>query len=182
MAPFNFTIHYRPGEKMGHADFTSRMDTFLLKDSTSKSISTLKAQKQPELLSPKRRVTPTTTPFNLTNNKKQKSNPMTSPRKVKIIKRKKTHNGHYCQQCCIYYQRYRHRCLTPQPTPQPTPQLIPQPQLQYRSHSPTTESEGGGWINPNLMIIKPKQKSPIPKEWDSWPKLDPKGKWNADQT
>ena len=32
------------------------------------------------------------------------------------------------------------------------------------------------------MIVKPKQKSLIPKEWDSWLKLDPKGKWNADQT
>ncbi len=50
---FNFTIHYRLGVKMGHADFASRMDTFLSKNSTSKSISILKAQKQPELLSPK---------------------------------------------------------------------------------------------------------------------------------
>ena len=99
---------------------------------------------------------------------------MAPPRKVKIIRRKKTHNGHYCQQCRIYYQGYRHRCLTPQPQPQP--------QLQHRSYSPTTESEGGGWINSNLMIVKPKQKSLIPKEWNSWPKLDPKRKWNADQT
>src|SRR6266498_5085389 len=60
MALFNFTIYYRPGVKMGHADFASRMDMFLSKDSTSESISTLRAQKQPELLSPKRRVTPTT--------------------------------------------------------------------------------------------------------------------------
>src|SRR6266545_1806830 len=154
------------------------MDTFLPKDSTSESISTLRTQKQPELLPPKRRVTPIPQPFNLTNNKKQKSNPMASPRKVEYIRRKKTHNWHYCQQCHIYYQGYKHRCPTPQPTPQP----IPQPQLQYHSHSPTTESEGGGWINSNPMIIKPKQKSTIPKEFDSWPKLDPKGKWNADQT
>src|SRR6266540_2593079 len=50
MAPFNFTIHYRPGVKMGHADFASRMDTFLPKDSITESISTLRAQKQPEFL------------------------------------------------------------------------------------------------------------------------------------
>ena len=30
------------------------------------------------------------------------------------------------------------------------------------------------------MIIKPKSKSARPKEFDSWPKLDPKGKWNID--
>src|SRR6266511_1079499 len=150
MASFNFTIHYRPGVKMRHADFVSRMDTFLPKDSTSASISTLRAQKQPEFLSPKRRVTLILQPFNLTNtNKKQKSNPMAPPRKVEVVRRKKTHNGHYCQQCCIYYQRYRHRCLTPQPKPQPKPQ--PQPRYQNRNHSPTTESEGRGWINPNPM-------------------------------
>ncbi len=32
------------------------------------------------------------------------------------------------------------------------------------------------------MIVKPKAKSPIPKEFDSWPKLDLKGKWNPDLT
>ena len=53
MTPFNFTIHYRLGVKMGHADFASRMDTFLPKDSTSESISTLRAQKQSEFLPPK---------------------------------------------------------------------------------------------------------------------------------
>ena len=53
MAPFNFTIHYRPRVKMGYADFASRMDTFLFKDSTSTPISTLRAQKQPEFLPPK---------------------------------------------------------------------------------------------------------------------------------
>src|SRR6266498_1874215 len=127
MAPFNFTIHYRPGVKMGHADFASRMDTFLPKDSTSESISTLRAQKQPEFLPPKRRVTPTATPFNLiNNNKKQKSNPMAPPRKVEIIRRKKTHNRHYCQQCYIFYQGYKHKCPTLTPTPQP--QLQPQTQ------------------------------------------------------
>src|SRR6266545_730379 len=185
MAPFNFTIHYRPGVKMGHADFASRMDTFLPKDSTSTPISTLRAQqKQPEL-SPKRNITSTRQPFNPTHNKKTKPNPMAFPRKVEIIRRKKTHNGHYCQQCRIYYQGYRHRCLTPQPQPQPQPQSQPQPQLQpqyqYHSRSPTTESEGGGWINSNLMIVKPKQKSPIPKEFDSWPKLDPNKEWDRDQ-
>ena len=118
---------------------------------------------------------------------------MATFRKVEIIRRKKTYNGHYCQQCRIYYQGYKHRCPTPQPQPQPKPQPpIPDnhsrrnnhyySELQDRSRSPTTESEGEGWINFNLMIVKPKQKLPIPKEWDSWPKLDPKGKWNADQT
>src|SRR6266542_3585437 len=132
LALFNFTIHYQPGVKMGHADFASRMDTFLPKDSTSASTSTLRALKQPELLSPKRRITPMLKPFNLTNNKKQKSNPMAPPRKVEIIRRKKTHNGHYYQQCRIYYQGYRHKCLTPQPKPQPKPQ--PQPQPSYPHH------------------------------------------------
>src|SRR6266540_3544475 len=126
MAPFNFTIHYRPGVRMEHADFASRMDTFLPKDSTSELISTLRAQKQSEFLSPKRSITPIRQPFNLHNNKKQKSNPMAPPRKVEIIRRKKTHNGHYCQQCRIYYQGYRHRCLTLEPQPQPQHQ--PQPQ------------------------------------------------------
>src|SRR6266498_650577 len=138
MIPFNFTIHYRPGVKMCHADFASRMDTFLPKDSTSASTSTLRAQKQPELLPPKRRITPTIKPFNLTNNKKQKTNPIASPRKVEYIRRKKTHNGHYCQQYRIYYQGYNHRC----------------PTLQNHSSSPITSSEGGGWINPNPMIVK----------------------------
>ncbi len=177
MALFNFTIHYRPGVKMGHADFASRMDTFLPKDSTSESISTLRTQKQLELLLSKQRVTPIIQPFNLINNKKQKANPMAPPRKVEIIRRKKTHNRHYCQQCCIYYQEYRHRCLIPQLIPQPEPQ----PQLQYCSHFSTTESEGEGWINSNPMIVKLKQKFPIPKEWDSWPKLDPNKKWDHDQ-
>ncbi len=156
---------------MGHADFASRMDTFIPNDSTSTPIGTLRAQKQPEFLPSKRSITPIRQPFNLTNNKKSKSNPMAPPRKVEIIRRKKTHNGHYCQQCRIYYQGYRHRCLTPQP----------QPQYPNRSRSPTTESEGGGWINSNPMIVKPKQKSPIPKEWDSWPKLDPNKEWDRDQ-
>ncbi len=74
-------------------------------------------------------------------------------RKVKIIRRKKTHNGHYCQQYHIYYQGYNHRCPTP----------------TYRSSSLTMSNEGGGWINPNSMIVKPKPKAKalIPKEWDS---------------
>src|SRR6266542_5817390 len=59
MVPFNFTIHYRPEVKMGYADFASRIDMFLPKDSTSASTSTLRVQKQPELLPLKRRVTPT---------------------------------------------------------------------------------------------------------------------------
>src|SRR6266498_3124999 len=113
MAPFNFTIHYRPEIKMGHADFTSRMDMFLSKDSTSASTSTLRAQKQPELLSPKQRITPTNKPFNLITDKKQKLNPMVPLRKVEYIRRKKTHNRYYCQQCCIYYQGYNHRCPVP---------------------------------------------------------------------
>src|SRR6266498_5441562 len=92
MAPFNFTIHYRPGVKMGHADFASRMDTFLPKDSTSASTSTLRAQKQPELLPSKRRIIPIIKPFDLINNKKQKSNPIAPSRKIEYIRRKKTHN------------------------------------------------------------------------------------------
>src|SRR6266542_6317539 len=134
MAPFNITIHYRPGVKMGHADFASRIDIFLPKDSTSASISTLRAQKQPEFLPLKRRVTSTIQPFNLINtNKKQKSNPMASSRKVEIIRRKKTHNGHYCQQCRVYYQGYKHRCPTSTPTPQPQLQLQTQPQSQLQT-------------------------------------------------
>jgi len=42
IALFNFMIRYRPGVKMGHANFTSRMDTFLPKDNTGESTSTLK--------------------------------------------------------------------------------------------------------------------------------------------
>ena len=41
-------------------------------------------------------------------------------------------------------------------------------------------SEEGGQINSNPMIIKPKTKASRTKEFDSWPKLDPKGEWNAD--
>src|SRR6266542_2430587 len=123
------------------------MDMFLPKDSTSALNSILRAQKQPDLLPPKRRITPIIQPFNLITNKKQKSNPIAPPRKVEIIRRKKTHNRHYCQQYRIYYQGYNHRCLIPQP----------------HSKSSTTDSEGEGWINPNPMIVKPKQKSLIPK-------------------
>ena len=96
MASFNFTIHYRPGVKMGYADFASQMDMFLPKNSTSASTSTLRAQKQPEFLPPKRSIIPITKPFNLTDNKKQKSNLMAPSRKIEIIRRKKTHNKHYC--------------------------------------------------------------------------------------
>ncbi len=53
--------------------------------------------------------------------------------------------------------------------------------LQYRDSSPIT-SKGEGWINPNPMIVKPKSKSLKLKEFDSWPKLDPKRKWNANLT
>ena len=96
MAPFNFMIHYQPGVKMDHADFTSRMKIFLPKDSTSESISILRVQKQSELLL-KRTRTPIIKPFDITSKKKQKSNPMVPFRKVEYIRRKKTHNGHYCQ-------------------------------------------------------------------------------------
>ncbi len=51
MLPFNFMIYYQPEVKMGHVNFTSQMETFLPKNSISKLISTLRAQKQPELLS-----------------------------------------------------------------------------------------------------------------------------------
>ncbi len=57
MVPFNFIIHYRPGVKIGHADFTSRIDVFLPKDNTSVSTSTLRVTKQPEFLPPKRAKT-----------------------------------------------------------------------------------------------------------------------------
>ena len=50
MVSFNFTIHYQPKVKIDHVDFTSRIDIFLPKDSTSKSTSTLRAQKLSELL------------------------------------------------------------------------------------------------------------------------------------
>ena len=30
------------------------------------------------------------------------------------------------------------------------------------------------------MIVKPKEKSSRLKKFDSWSKLDPKGKWNTD--
>jgi len=96
MALFNFIIYYRSGVKMGHTDFASRIDTFLPKDSISASTSTLRAQKQPELLSLKRKITLTLKPFNLTDNKKQKLNPIASSRKVEYIRKKKTHNGYYC--------------------------------------------------------------------------------------
>src|SRR6266498_4871754 len=127
MAPFNFTIHYQPEVKMGHADFTSRMNTFLSKDSTSASISTLRAQKQPES-SQKRIRIPIIKPFDTIITKKQKLNPMAPFRKVEYIRRKKTHNRYYCQQCCLYYQGYNHKCPIP----------------QYHDNSPIT-SEGEGW-------------------------------------
>ncbi len=103
MAPFNFTIHYRPEVKMGYADFASRIDTFLPKDNTSASTSTLRAQKQLESIPLKRIRIPIIKPSNNTFNKKQKPNPMAPLRKVEYIRRKKTHNRHYCQQCHIYY-------------------------------------------------------------------------------
>ena len=69
MALFNFTIHYRPEVKMGHADFASWMDMFLFKDSTSESTSFLRAQKQPELLSLKRTKIPIIKLFELITKK-----------------------------------------------------------------------------------------------------------------
>jgi len=51
MTLFNFTIYYRPGVKMGHADFALQMNMFLPKDNISESTSTLRAQ--PEFLPPK---------------------------------------------------------------------------------------------------------------------------------
>src|SRR6266540_2512536 len=137
MAPFNFTIHYRPGVRMGHADFASRMNTFLPKDSTSASTSTLRVQKLPDYNQLKRTRISIIKPSDINNNKKQRPNPMVPLRKVEIIRRKKTHNGHYCQQCHIYYQGNNHRCRTPTPTSQP------RPRSQLRSRSSTTSSEGG---------------------------------------
>ncbi len=69
-------IHYRPEVKIGHIDFALRMDMFLPKDSTGKLTSTLRTQKQSESLLPKRTRIPIVKPFNITSNKKQKSNPM----------------------------------------------------------------------------------------------------------
>ncbi len=46
MASFNFTIYYRLGVKIGHADFTSRLKTFIPKKDTSILISTQREQKQ----------------------------------------------------------------------------------------------------------------------------------------
>ena len=114
MIPFNFTIHYRSGVKIGHADFALQMDTFLPKNSTSESISTLRTQKQPEFLLLKWTRIPIIKLFESIINKKQKSNPMVPLRKVKYIRRRKTHNGYYCQQCWIYYQGYNHRYSTSQ--------------------------------------------------------------------
>ncbi len=115
MALFNFTIYYQPGVKMGHADFALQMDMFLPKDSTSKSTSTLRIQKQPEFLSLKRTRIPIIKPFDTTsNNKWQKSNLMVPLKKVEYIRRKKTYNRHYYQQYWIYYQGYNHRYPTPQ--------------------------------------------------------------------
>ena len=42
MVLFNFTIHYRPKVKIGHADFAFRMEMFLSKDNINDYISTLK--------------------------------------------------------------------------------------------------------------------------------------------
>ncbi len=112
MASFNFTIHYRSGVKIGHANFALRMDMILPKDSTNASTNTLRVQKQSELLPLKRKVTLTLKPFSIITNKKQKPNSMASFRKVEYIRRKKIHNGHYYQQCQIYYQGYNHRCPT----------------------------------------------------------------------
>jgi len=87
---------------------------------------------------------------------------MAPSRKIEYIRRKKTHNGHYCQLCHIYYQGYNHRCSS----------------FHYRAESSTftVSSEGRGWININPMILKPKSKSLKLKEFDSWLKLDLKGK------
>ncbi len=64
MILFNFIIHYWPEIKMGHVDFTSRMNTFLPKDNTSKLISTLKVQISLEFLPLKRIRIPIIKPFN----------------------------------------------------------------------------------------------------------------------
>ncbi len=89
-------IYYQPEVKMYYVDFISQMDTFLSKDSTSKSTSTLRIQKQPEILQLKWTEILIIKPFELTI-KKQKPNLMISPWKVEYIRRKKTHNGHYYQ-------------------------------------------------------------------------------------
>ena len=70
------------------------MDTFLPKDSTNISTSTLRVQKLPESISSKQIRTPRIKSFDNTSNKKQKSNPIALLRKVEYIRRKKIHNGH----------------------------------------------------------------------------------------
>ncbi len=135
MALFNFTIYYQLEVKIGYIDFASRIETFLFKDSTSILTSTLRKQKQSDYSQLKW----TKLLSELTITKKQKQNPIVFFRKIEYIRKRKTHNGHYCQQCHIYYQGYNHRCSTP----------------QYYNDSPII-SEGEGWINPNSMIVKAK--------------------------
>ena len=114
MASYNFTIYYQPEVKMGHADFTLWMNMFLSKNSTNVSTSILRVQKLSEYIQPKWTRISIIKSININQNKKQKSNPMIPLRKVEYIRKKKTHNGHYCTQYHIYYQGYNHKCLISQ--------------------------------------------------------------------
>jgi len=95
MVSFNFTIHYQPGVKIGHVDFTLRMDTYLPKNSTSISTSTLR-EKLSDYIQPKQTQPLIIKSNELIINKKAKCNSMTPFRKVKYIRKKKTYNRHYC--------------------------------------------------------------------------------------
>ncbi len=53
MILFNFTIYYRSEVKIGYANFTFKMKTFLFKNNISDNISTLRKQKLSEYLLPK---------------------------------------------------------------------------------------------------------------------------------
>ncbi len=86
---------------MGYADFASRMDTFLSKNNINTLTSTLRVQKLSDYIQLKWTRILIIKPSELTINKKQKSNLMAFLRKIKYIRKKKTHNGHYCQQCQI---------------------------------------------------------------------------------
>ncbi len=66
---------------MDHVDFASKMDMFLLKDSTSISTSTLR-EKLPNYTQPKQTKIPLIKPNK--SNKKQKQNPMVSFRKINV--------------------------------------------------------------------------------------------------
>ena len=88
-------IYYWREVKMDHADFALWMDMFLPKNSISESTSILKTQKLSDYSQLKWIKIPIIKPTDINHHKKQKSNLMVSFRKVKYIRRRKTHNRHY---------------------------------------------------------------------------------------